>query len=101
MHTTDHTNLIAWLLLENDRRSADSLRVDVNVYLDAVGDPEERNAAVHPVVLPINRHYPFNLACACPPAGNRQCQSLTFGHSAYRKVTINIEVVGTGLNNLR
>jgi hypothetical protein len=51
-----------WLLLKDYRRAADSLRLEGDGYLDAVGDLDEGNAAVHPVVFAVEGHCPFNLA---------------------------------------
>src|ERR1700681_3266758 len=50
----DATALLpAWLWLKNHRRPADSLRLEVDSHLHAVGDLDEGNAPVHPVVLPV------------------------------------------------
>ena len=70
------------LLLKNYRRPADSLPLEVDGYFDAVGDLDERYAAVHPIVLAFERHCPFNGACACPLIGNRKQQLLGFSRSA-------------------
>jgi hypothetical protein len=53
-----------WLLLEYQRRPADSLCLEVDSHLDAVGDLDEGNAAVHTEFLTVERHGPFN----CPLA---------------------------------
>jgi len=53
-----------WLLLKDHRRPADSLCLKGDSYLDTVGDPNERNAAVHTIVLAVEGHCPFNLAYA-------------------------------------
>src|SRR5580765_740499 len=39
------------LLLENQRRPTDALRVEIDIHLDAVSNPDEGDAAVHPVVF--------------------------------------------------
>jgi hypothetical protein len=44
------------LLLVDEARTADLLYVEINVYLDAVGDLYERNAAIHAIVLAIKGH---------------------------------------------
>jgi hypothetical protein len=49
-------------LLKDHRRAADSLRLEGDSYLDAVGDLDERNAAVHPVVFAVEGQCPFNLS---------------------------------------
>ena len=51
-----------WLLLEYQRRSAYSLPFEVDCHLDPISDFDERNATVHPVVLAVEGHRPFNLA---------------------------------------
>src|SRR5271157_1533272 len=54
--------LPCWLWFENQRRPADALPLEVDSHLNAVGDLDEGNAAVHPVILAIKGHCPFNLA---------------------------------------
>ena len=39
-------------------------------YLDAVANLDERDAFVHPEVLTVEGHCPFNAALACALAGN-------------------------------
>jgi hypothetical protein len=51
-----------WLLLKYQRRPANSLAMEVDCHLDTVGDPDEGDAAVHPIVLTVEGHCPFNLA---------------------------------------
>jgi hypothetical protein len=46
------------------RRPADSLRLKSDGYLDTVGDPDEGNAAVHPVVFTVKGYCPFDLTHA-------------------------------------
>ncbi len=50
------------LLLKNDWRPADSLRLQGDGHLYAVGDLDEGDAAVHPVVLTVEVQFPVNLA---------------------------------------
>ena len=51
------------LLLRKDQcRPAHSLRLQIDSYLDTIGNPNEGNAAVHPVVLAVEGHRPGNLA---------------------------------------
>ena len=57
-----------WLFLKNQGRTADALHLEVDTHLDAVGDLDEGNAAVHSVVLTVEGHCPFDLAYACPLA---------------------------------
>jgi hypothetical protein len=61
----------ARLLLKDKRRTSGSLRLEVDSHVDAVADVDEGNAFIHPVVLTVEDHGPFNLALACRPrAGN-------------------------------
>jgi hypothetical protein len=76
------------------------LGLEVDINLNAVGNFYERNAAIHPVILTIERHRPFNIARACPLAGHGKAQRLGFRHSPYGKRAWNIKGVGTGLFNL-
>ena len=50
------------LLLEDQRRPADSLPLEINSHLDAVGDLDEGNALIHPVVPTVEGHCPFDRA---------------------------------------
>ena len=59
------------LFLKDKRRTADPLGLKVDTHLHTVGDPDERNPAVHPVFLAIKSHGPHNRTRACPLAGNR------------------------------
>src|ERR1700678_500773 len=89
------------LLLEDQRRPAHSLRHQGDVNLDAVGDSDEGDAAVHPVVLAIEVQRPINLARAGALAGHGECELLGSGNSADRKVAVDLEGVGTGLYEFR
>ena len=76
------------------------MRLKGDRYLDAVGDLDEGNAAVHPVVLAVKGHCPFNAAFACAFAGKYKVQRLGFGHTANSEGPLNIKGGGTGLHNL-
>jgi hypothetical protein len=56
------TLLLRLLFLEGQRRPADSLPFKGDIYFDAVGDRDEGNTFIHPVVLTVEGHYSFNLA---------------------------------------
>jgi hypothetical protein len=58
------------LLLKHHRRPTDSLPLEVHDHFDAISDFDERNAAVHTVVLPVESHGAGNRALAGPLAGN-------------------------------
>jgi hypothetical protein len=88
------------LFLINQARSGNLLGLEVDINLNTVGKLDEGNAAVHPKFLAVERHHPFNIACACPLAGYGKVQRLGFRHSTYCKRARNIKGVGTGLLNL-
>jgi hypothetical protein len=50
------------LLLKVHRRPANSLCLEVHGHLDTVCDLDEGNAAVHPVILTVESHCPFDRA---------------------------------------
>ena len=56
----------SWLLLKDHWRAADSLRLESDCYLDAVGNPDEGNPAIHPVVLTVEGHCPSDVARSFP-----------------------------------
>jgi hypothetical protein len=53
--------LVGRLLLIEQRRPADSFLPEVEIHLDVVGDLDERNAFVHPIVFTVENHFSFNL----------------------------------------
>ena len=73
------------LLLRDQRRPTDSFCLEVDSYVDMVGDLDERNTAVNSVVLTVEDHGPLNLARARFLAGNSQRQLLRLRYSADRK----------------
>jgi hypothetical protein len=58
------------LWLKGDWGSADPLGLEVDSYLDAVGNLDERDATIHPVLLTVEGHHPFDRARASPLASN-------------------------------
>jgi hypothetical protein len=56
------TLLMGWLLLKIHWRTADARPLQVDSHLDAVGDLDEGNAAVHALLLTIEGHCPLNSA---------------------------------------
>ena len=88
------------LFLINQARSGNLLGLEVDTNLNTVGDFYEGDAAIHPVILTIERHHPFNVARACPLAGHGKVQRFGFRYSTYCKRARNIKGVGTGLFNL-
>ncbi len=49
-------------LFEDERRSTNASPRKVNRYLDAIGNLDKRNPAVHPIVLTVEGHRPFDRA---------------------------------------
>ena len=49
-------------LLQVQLGPADSSPFEVEIYVDMVADLDEQDALVHPVVLAVEGHFPFNLA---------------------------------------
>ena len=45
----------AWLFLKDQQRPADSLPLEVDSYLDAVGNLDERDATIHAELLAVAR----------------------------------------------
>jgi hypothetical protein len=88
------------LFLIKHARSGNLLGLEVHANLNTVGDFYERNAAIHPVILTIERHHPFNIARACPLAGHGKVQRFGFRYATYCKSARNIKGVGTSLFNL-
>jgi hypothetical protein len=54
-----------WLLFKYQRWSADALAFQVDVHLDAIGDLNEGNAAVHSVILAVEGHSSCDFAFTC------------------------------------
>jgi hypothetical protein len=55
-----NTLLIGSLLRKDYRRPADSLRLEVHTHFDAVGNFDQRNSFVHPIVSTVEGHYPLS-----------------------------------------
>src|SRR5215469_14257554 len=62
------------LLLKDQWRTANAVDYEINRYLNAIGNLDERNAAIHTVVLSIKSHCPGNLPMAGPLARTSQMQ---------------------------
>jgi len=54
------------LLLKHQRRATNSLPLEIDSYLDAVGDLDEGNSLTHPVIFTVEGHCPFDLTWAVP-----------------------------------
>jgi hypothetical protein len=88
-------------LLKDHRRPTDPFHLEGDSYLDAVGDLDEGNVAVHPVVFTVERHCALNLAGGFTFALGGEDQRIGFGDSADRKVALHVKRVGCRLHNLR
>src|SRR5262245_20412724 len=62
--------LSGWLWLKNQRRPTDSLAFELESHVNMVGDLDEGNALVHPIVLAVEGHCSFNFGRACSLPGS-------------------------------
>jgi hypothetical protein len=85
-----------WLLFIDQRRTAYSLGFKVDRNLHPVGDPYERNAAVHPKVLSIKSHDSFDIVKSCLIVIIRERQRFGFRYSSYRKRAGNRKGIRSG-----
>jgi len=53
--------------------AADSLRSEVDGLFNAVGNLNEGNTAVHPILLTVKSRCSIDGARTCPLAGDRKC----------------------------
>jgi hypothetical protein len=88
------------LFLKGQGRSADALAFEIDCDLDAVGDLDEGNAAVHAIVFAVEGHGATDVARAGALAGNFQGERFGLRHSANRKRAGYIKGSRTGLYNL-
>jgi len=89
------------LLLENWWRTADTAPLQSNIYLYAVGDLDERDAARHAVVFAIKSHGAVETAGGCSFAIARESEFLRLGNAANGEVTLDVKGVWAGLNDFR
>jgi hypothetical protein len=89
------------LLLENWWRTADMAPLQSNIYLYAVGDLDERDAARHAVVFAIKSHGPVETAGGRSFAIARESEFLRLGNAANGEVTLDVKCVWAGLNDFR
>src|SRR5580658_5023064 len=66
-HSKNAPYCLTLLFLVDKRRPADFVGLKGDRHLDAVADLDERDTFVHPVVLTVEGHYPFNAALAPVP----------------------------------
>src|SRR6516165_41341 len=89
------------LLLEDERRSADSVGYEGDGHLNAVGNLDKRNAAIHSELLTVKGHSSCNFAVtAAFCSRDDQVQCFGLGDSANRECARNVKGVGAGLHNL-
>src|ERR1700723_9876 len=86
-------------LLENRRRTADTPPLQSNIYLYAIGDLDERDAAGHSVVFAIKSHGAVEATGWCSFAIARESEFLRLGNAANGEVTLDVKCVGAGLND--
>src|SRR4029077_7266757 len=99
---SSHTELcLRKLLLENRWRTTDTAPLQSNIYLDAVGDLDERDAARHAVFFAIESHGAIDAAGGCSFAVAREREFLRLGNAANSEVTLDVKCVWTGLNDFR
>src|SRR6201998_3560967 len=95
-----HTELcLLKLLFENWRRTADTAPLQSNIYLYAIGDLDERDAARHPVVFAIKSHGTVETASGGSFSIARESEFLRLGNAANGEVTLDVKCVWTGLND--
>jgi hypothetical protein len=88
------------LLLILHGRATDSRSREIDRDLNAVGDFDERDAAVHPVFLAVKGHGSGDGAVARASAGYREKQLLGLGDSADGEVAIDLKGGRAGLYDL-
>src|SRR5579872_2991957 len=79
------------LLLKRRRESTDSLPLQVDTHFNAVRYLDERDAAIHAVVLAVKGHGPNNDAREAAFAGIRELQFLFFSDSTDREISVQLE----------
>ena len=87
------------LLLENWWRTADTAPLQSNIYLYAIGDLDERDAAGHAAVFPIKSHGAVETPGGRSFAIARESEFLRLGNAANGEVTLNVKGVWAGLND--
>jgi len=88
------------LLFVDEAGAAGLVYFEVDVDFDAVGDFDERDAAVDAVVFAIEGHGSLDGALAGPLAFDRQFEGFGLGDASYGEVAGDVEGVGAGLHDL-
>jgi len=89
------------LLLENRWRTADTAPLQSNIYLYAIGDLDERDAARHAVVFAIKSHGAVETAGGCSFAIAREDEFLRLSNASNGEVTLDVKCVWAALNDFR
>ena len=70
MKNRHYTHVAILPLLISPAGAADSLPFEQEIYVYMIGDLDERNPLVHPVILAVEDHFPLIFAGACPFSGD-------------------------------
>ena len=87
------------LFLKGNRRPAHSGRLELDTYLDTVGNLDKRYAAVHPVLFAVKGHCAVDGSGAGTRARNLEGELLSLGYTANSEVAVYLEGVRTSLDN--
>src|ERR1700753_54160 len=93
------TEMLVGLLLEDERRGADAIDIEVNADFDSVGDPDKRDAAIHAERFSIERHGASNIGATISFAGASKGQGLGLGNAANRECSRKVKRERAGLHN--
>src|ERR1700747_1196567 len=97
---SSHTELsLLKLLFENRWRTADTTPLQSNIYLYAIGDLNERDAAGHAVVFPLKSHGAVETPGGRSFAIARESKSRRLGNAANGEVALNVKRVWAGLTD--
>src|ERR1700732_3424178 len=88
-------------LLEDWWRTPDTPPLQSNIYLYAIGDLDERDAARHAVFFAIKSHGAVESSGGCSFAIARESEFLRLGDAANGEVALDVKSVWAGLNDFR
>ena len=86
-------------MLENGWWTADTAPLQSNIYLYAIGDLDERDAARQAVVFAIKSHGAVESAGGSSFAIAGESKFLRLGNAANGEATLDVKCVGAGLND--
>ena len=75
--------------------------LELNSHFDAVGDLDEWDTAVHPILLAVKSHRAIDESGTCARAFHLEGELLRLGHSPNGEVPIHFKSVRTSLYNSR